>query len=163
MSINSGSSAPPLSFADAVGAKADASSSTSTSPPQRFELPPVKWNADGNRVDVRVPYLAGTSSQYWTLQNPANGQKFCYGHYFARSCSYGERCSFEHDMALSREHLAFLLSRTRQSPCHVGPGCRSQSCFYGHHCPEGRSCPQQDACKFELHLSPAQMAVSENA
>ena len=107
----------------------------------------VARNRRGQRVDQPLP--AAQQQDLELLRNRGRHQHLCNEHQLRGKC-LDQSCKYSHEplddgVLLALRHIA------RTQPCDIGPSCRRNECYSGHHCPymeSGGCCKKNKTCLF---------------
>lgn len=95
------------------------------SPPPTPQPPTVPRNKHGQRID---PLIKVDMTDYKRVQSI----KMCNVHYIRKDCSYGDRCTHDHQYKPTKNELGILRQIARSTPCRFGTDCDDLKCIYGH-------------------------------
>lgn len=126
--------------------------------PQREQVPVVRHNKKGQRIDPPIP---GVDDQELARVKKI---KMCNLHYLCKDgCNRTPgKCGHRHNFQPTASELKTLVRVSRETPCRNGVGCDDSACIYGHRCPfpvategtmRGIGCLMGDNCRFprEMH------------
>lgn len=118
-------------------------------PERRPISSPIALNKYDQRIDLQLPFPTGPEKQSFRERHSTH--KLCNNYHLRGTCPQpeGRQCPYDHGEIDTSLYLQ-LRSMARLMPCANGPGCRDQTCWSGHHCPNVgslRECGQSN-CAF---------------